>query len=363
MKGNFVLQFLAPVFAAFLLASPPAFADDHDAPSPLKAAILRGADLHLARQGSFANGDTGVGLYDAAWEWQIGTGWAYRNTQGPSARGLVAAFRATGREAYLAGAVSAANQAVGRFEAHPADRPYSEDVLLLTDVSDATGDPGFAARAASYHARTRARFPTGAELADYYLVRKSLAGWDLASQVLAALAVDQEDYARDIALELIARRAEWEHLPYGGYDYTVISQAALLEALADLEGRTVKAYAREIRQLTLQAQAADGSWAEGDYQATAFALQGLLASPKSREVKRAAASAIAYLLATQTPEGGWSFGAWGEYGEVNGEVLSALAAARHRHGDDEKAEDRESSGSKREHGGHEVAKHHDHHDD
>lgn len=363
MKAKSAIQIVVSLFAALVFTSLPALGDEHGGSSPLKAGVIRGADLQLSRQGSYLNGDTGAGTYTCSWEWQIGSGSAYRNTQGPSARGLVAAYKATGKDAYLAGAVCAANQAISRYDANPADRPFSEDVLLLTDLSDATGDHAYASWARSYFSRTQTLFPTGAALADHYLTRLSLAGWDLSSQIEAALAVDQEDYARDTALQLIARRADWEHVLYGGYDYTVISQGALLEALSDLEGRTIKRYWGEIRRLTLQAQATDGSWADGDYQTTAFALRGLLASPKNNEVRRAAAGAVKYLLSTETPEGGWSYGTWGEYGEVNGEVLSALAAAIHHHGDDDQDRGREFGEPRPDHDGHHVAKRHDHHDD
>jgi hypothetical protein len=261
---------------------------------------------------------------------------AYRNTQGASARGLVAAYRLTRQRALLAGAVCAAQQVVRRSEANPTERRFFGDLLLLTDLAEVTYSHVWAGRARAAFAEIRAQFPTGAALVDYQLARGSLAGWDVAKQIEVAVAVGQDDYARELADEIVARRAEWEHLPYGDTDYTLLSQAALLEALAGLEGRerrSIRRYRGEVRRHLLDAQGPDGSWADGDFQTTAFALRGLLVEPDSREVKRAVAGAQKYLLATETVEGGWALEAQVENAEVNSEVLfSLVAAAREPHG-------------------------------
>jgi hypothetical protein len=175
-------------------------------------------------------------------------------------------------------------------------------------------------------------------LADHYIDdRLSLAGWDLSSQIQAAIAVGQDDYAEAIALQIILRRAAWENIPYGGYDYTLISRATLVGALADLEGKTIKKYRDEARTLTLAAQDVDGAW-DADYQTTAFALSSLAESPHTADVKKDAAGAIKYLLSTESPDGGWIYVGDGEYGEVNGEVLSALTDFVRRHGDGDRDE-------------------------
>jgi hypothetical protein len=362
-----VVRVVVPLLVAILFGvSLPVFADDHGGGSRLKAGIVRGADLQLSRQGSYANGDTGIGVYVCAWEWEIGSGLAYRNTQGASARGLVAAYKVTRNRAYLTGAVCAADQVISRYEADPADRRLFGDILLLTDLAEVTFHHGYASRARSYFASIKAQFPTGAALADHDLARRSLAGWDGAMQIEAALAVDEADYARELALQLIARRAEWESIPSGGYDYTLLSQGALLEALSELPGRTIRHFRAELRGRIVEAQATDGSWADGDSQTTAFVLRGLLASSDSREVKRAAAGALKYLLSTETAEGGWSSGASGEYGEINGEVLSALVEARrhHRDGDDGDHDcGRDFDEPRPGHRGHRAARAHDEHGD
>ena len=51
-------RFLSLAILAFLSVSAVAFADDNDRRSALVAGIVRGADLQLARQGTYLNGDT-----------------------------------------------------------------------------------------------------------------------------------------------------------------------------------------------------------------------------------------------------------------------------------------------------------------
>lgn len=336
MKAKSVFRTLELLVAALSFTwSAPGAAHEHGHPSSrLKVAIVRGAELQRSRQGTYTNADTGVGVYDCAWEWEIGSGLAYRNTQGASARGLVAAYRLTRQRALLTGAVCAAQQVLRRSEANPTERRFFGDLLLLSDLAEATFSHVWAARARAAFAVIRAEFPTGAALVAHHLARGSLAGWDVATQIEVAVAVEQDDYARELAAEIVARRAEWEHFPSGDTDYTLLSQAALLEALAGLERRgggarrSIRGYRGEVRRHLLDAQGLDGSWADGDFQTTAFALRGLLAEPDRREdARRSVAGAQRYLLATETAEGGWASEVGGENAQVNSEVLVALVAA------------------------------------
>ena len=310
--------------------------DDKKSSSGLTAAIIKAADNQLAREGTFANGDTGTGVITCAWEWQAGSGWAYANTQAPSARGLLAAYAVTEKSKYLKGAVCAGNRLVAALDANPTERPYSEDVIFLMELAKASDNKLFAKRAETYHTRTRLRYATGAILADHYIdIRLSLSGWDLSSQIDAAVAVGQDRYARAIADRIIERRANWEGVLYGGWDYTGMSRGALVGALASFEGKTIKKFRDEARTLTLAAQGADGSW-DGDFQITAFALAGLETSQNSNAVKKATRLGIKYLLSTQATTGGWVWDGWGESPEANGEVLSALCRFVREHGDDDR---------------------------
>ena len=323
--------------------------DDKKSSSALTTAITKAADSLLARQRTFNNGglqsdETPIGgILACSWEWEAGSGWAYPNTQSPTARGLLAAYAVTEKSKYLAGAVCAANRLVAYLDANPTERPYSEDVIFLTEVSEASGNRTYATRAALYHKRTRTKFATGALLTDYYISKRlSLASWDLASQIDAAVAVDQEDYARAIAEQLIDRRASWEGvLFYNGWDYTTIGRAALLSSLKPFEGKTIRKYRDEAIKSTLAAQAANGSWDSDDYQATGFGIAGLSTVPSSASVSAARTKGIAYLLTTQSTGGGWIYPAWAgypatEYPEIDGEVLSALCRFAKDHGEDDR---------------------------
>ena len=296
--------------------------DDKKSSSALTTAITKAADNLMARQQTLANGDAGSGTMPCAWEWDLGSGKAYANTQSPAARGLLAAYGATGKKKYLNGARCAADQLVARLDA-TTKRPYSEDVLFLMGMSEATGDSSYARRAVAYHKRTRRDF-TAVQLTDYYIsTRQSLAGWGVASQIDAALAVEQEDYAQAVAERLVQQRTNWEGVLFSGWDYSPFSRAALVGSLKDLEGKTIKKYRDEIRQSTLSAQGTDGSWGDADVQFTAFALAGLASAPKSSLVRDGIAAGVKYVLTTQSASGAF-IDTYGENTEVNGEVLSAL---------------------------------------
>ena len=97
--GGCVKRAIYLAIMALLVSAPMVLADDP--PNTLRDGVSRAADLQLARQGTYANGDLGSGSYDCAWEWEIGSGLAYRNTQAPSALGLLEAYEATGKVKYL----------------------------------------------------------------------------------------------------------------------------------------------------------------------------------------------------------------------------------------------------------------------
>ena len=321
---------------ALLVSAPMVLADDP--PNTLRDGVSRAADLQLARQGTYANGDLGSGTYDCAWEWIIGSGSAYRNTQAPSALGLLEAYEATGKVKYLTsgseGAVCAANQMIARYEADTSRRPFAQDLIFLAELSELTHNRGYLDLARTYHARTRAAYPTGGALADHYIdVRQSLGGWDLSAEILGAVAVEQDDYAKDIALQLIARRADWEGVLYGGYDYSLLSHGWLVAALDGMSGNTIKAYRKEIAASVLAAQDTDGSWDHGSFQTTAYVLMGLETLSRSHDVRHAIKGGANFLLSTETAAGGWSYPP--EFGEDNGEVLSALAPLLRNRGHDD----------------------------
>lgn len=321
-----------------MMSATAAFADDPQPNDALRDGVKRAADLQLSRQGTYTNGDLGSGTYECAWEWIIDSGLAFRNTQAPSALGLLAAYEATGKVKYLIsgseGAVCAANQMIARYDADTSRRPFAQDLIFLAELSELTHNRGYLDLARTYHARTRAAYPTGGALADHYIdVRQSLGGWDLSAEILGAVAVGQDDYAEEIALRLIARRADWEGVLYGGYDYSLLSHGWLVAALDGMRGNVIKAYRKEITASVLSAQAIDGSWDHGSFQTTAYVLMGLETLSRSHDVRHAIKGGANFLLSTETAAGGWSYPP--EFGEDNGEVLSALAPLLRNRGHDD----------------------------
>src|SRR4030042_1777102 len=305
---------LALVLLLGLVATPVMAAKPAGEQEALNNAIVKGADLHLSRQGTY-------GGIPNCWEWEIDRGISGANVLGISATGLLAAYEKTNDIRYLNGAIAAGNTLVTRYDPTTAGRPYSQDVEFLVRLSKDSGDATYATKAATYYARVMAAY-TAVQLTDRYInARLSLAGWDLASQIRAALAVGEVDYAAGMAARLIERRADWEGVLYSGWDYTTSSYASLLWAFAEIADNRFNSYVGEIREALVEGQASDGSWDDGDYQSTAYAILGLDADGTARGVQ---AKAWAFLRDTQTTLGGWSYPPG--YGEVNSEVLMALGA-------------------------------------
>lgn len=284
----------------------------------LRAATVKAADLHLSRQ------DTYSGI-DNTWEWVIGTGGGYWNVVGISATGLLAAYERTGDTDYLNGAVATGSTLVTHYDALSNDfagRPYSQDVEFLVRLAVDSVDSSYATKAATYYARITAN-KTAVQTADRYIAdRSSLAGWDLASQIRAAVAVGNSAYASGMAARLIERRTVWEGDTAWGIDLTTLSHASLLWAFRALGDKSFNGYVGEIRDSLLAAQGGNGSWYGGDYQATAYAILGLSANGSA---KGAQARAWAFLRDTQNTLGGWDYSGV-EYGEETSEVLMALGA-------------------------------------
>ena len=316
-KGKFwgiVLSLIMVLTMVLTFASPVAAAKPGGQPDVLKDTVVSAADYHLSQQGTYSG-------IPYTWPWVIGTTGGYWNVVGVSARGLLSAYEKTNNSAYLAGAIGTGNTLKSRYASVPVtQRPYSQDVEFLVQLTKSSGDDSYANVARQWYSRTTSQY-TGAAYADYYIsVRKSLSGWDLASQIRAAVAVGEVDFANGMVARLIERRADWEGVLYGGWDYTMSSYASLLWALAELDNSDFNGFKGEIRDIVINAQKSDGSWDSGDYQTTAYAVLGLTADGGASGPQ---AKAWAFLRDTQTIGAGWSYPP--EYGEINSEVIMALA--------------------------------------
>lgn len=314
---------------------------------PVSAQFLPcAADTHLTRKGDYLNGTTTL-VDSGVWEWEIGSGDTYTNIQGISAVGMFYATVPTSNPAYALGAFDTVNLVVGRLSTVPTQRPYAQEVEML--FAACAFDPGayrLAAGTASvpensayctlgtqFYARWLAQYPDPYDLVDYYVTnRLSLSGWDIAAHIRAARLAGFDVYALGIAERILARRPDWEHVLYGGWDYTESSYGAVLRPLLELHAAGdlppgLYTEALEIADLLIAAQAVDGSWGGGDFQATAYALLGLRADPWNFTLpwQQAILGGVDFLHATVSaePTCGWSYPP--EYGEMNSEILAALA--------------------------------------
>lgn len=338
---------LAIAAAAVIAAAPALVLGQGHADGDIRTVMVQGADALVLHQGTYENacgdayGPPSVDVIVDTWEWEIGSGQTCWNVGGVTAVGLLAAYERARQPAYLEGARLHGSTLREKYRtivtddpegAEWEDRPFSADVEFLMRLSRDSRQRSFGTLAKSWHRIITSNRTAGENVDRLVDARLSLSGWDVASQIRAAIDVGQQRYARDMAHRLLERRADWEGVPLGGYDYTVLSHASLLDAFARAPwgSARVRAAILELRGLVLSAQSEDGSWQQ-DPQLTAYAVMGLEAAQhwhgKRRESRRALAMAFAFLRDTQLDSGGWGSP---EYGESNAEVLTAVARLRGR---------------------------------
>lgn len=297
------------------------------------------ADLHVSRKGDYFNGTTSL-TDSGVWEWEIGSGNTYSNIQAITALGLFHATKSLGNTEYAIETFDTTNLIVGRYNNDLVTRPYAPEVDLLMNACEfdpmssflakAPEDAGYCAIASSLYARVVGDYPSSAGNADRYIDnRGSLAGWDIAWHIRAAWRSGFHSYALGMIEQTLARRADWEHVLYGGWDYTNISQSALAWVIIEMynAGDTNSLDYSEavlMNQGLVAVQEVNGSW-EDDPQVTAYVLLGLREdvinfSAWHPNVVRGEN----YLRNSAVPGGcGWSYPP--EIGEVNSEVIMALS--------------------------------------
>jgi len=308
-------------------------------PQPLQCA----AETHLARKGDYMNGTTNV-VDAGVWEWEIGSGFTYTNIQGISADGNFYATSSLVDPQFALGSYATANLLVGRYNANPTLRPYAQDVDLLLDAC--AFDPGaygleapfdnsaYCMLGVQYYSRLVGQFPNPYDNVDRHLSagRGSLSGWDVGAHIRAAWRAGFVSYAQGMADRILERRPDWEHVLLGGYDYTEASWGALVRVMLEMHAAgdldpAVYAEGLAIADALIAAQSPDGSWGEGDFQTTAYVVLGLRADPWNFTLpwQQAIIEAVDFFEASATPAPtcGWSYPP--EYGEMNSEIISALA--------------------------------------
>jgi hypothetical protein len=309
------------------------------AAGPLKVEAEDAADHHVSAQGSYKGG------LSHSWEYKLGSKRSAPNITGISAHGLLAIHRLTGLEEHEQSAVKAAKSLIWAYDQGWSKfRPFSQDIEFLAAA-------GFGIDAARWFQVTTGHYPAHAYVDLVVDGRKragipTVAGWDVASAIRAALAVGQVDYARGLLAELIRRQGEWDQ-PKRGRD---LARGSVLWAMAELRDRAglnpdEQRVATGLLLGLIGKQQPSGAWLEADgakvicTQTTAYATLGLsrwttgksAASTGRRWLARAALTdkrffqggriwATTYTLDGQ-PENDFN-------AEIQSEAMMALATAR-----------------------------------
>lgn len=347
-----------------LLAATPITPRAHAGSTPIQDALELGSDYLVSIQSTYPGsirinpGPPGavanVQAIPNVWEFDIGAGFAYFNTWGASARGVLAAAVLTNSRPQLASALRYANDLVADFNdsgnfARSDTRPMAVDLELLGILGagprrscDGLRGPHlptpvrgpYAATAAAWHLNN---LPGAAE-ADRIINGRvaqgngDLAGWDVALAIRGALAAGDTPWACAAAEQVVARRGDWEgSSPAYISDYWhSASEGGLAYALslvAGVAGSACSAFEAGIRDYRdqllarvsgpnvspytgIDADGAIGTVYAGDTyyptQQNAFALLGLLGCGKqdaTSEDVAAATGIAAYLLRAQYPAG------------------------------------------------------------
>lgn len=288
------------VAAGFLLAAAPAssapsaFAQgyQHNLDTPVTAQVCRAAEALAHAQRDFAGAP-------ASWEWQRGTGQVARNASGTVAMALARA--GCGDPEVLRRFVRArAAEADGRFL-------FDADIEVLAHAAAAGHDAHLAQVAKSAFER-RYGGATGQEIVERFFWGRpsttALVGFDASLALRAAVAVGETAKGREIADALVATLPRWaEGADENGWRTS--SRGAALEALARLDAARYGKPASDLVHHLVLSQATDGSWAEHNTQATAFAVRGL--ASRAEPTERAAADhGKRWLRLTQLGDGSWA---------------------------------------------------------
>lgn len=308
-----------------------------DEPTVLQTLVAAGARLR-----SLQNADGGW-FFGANWtDCFAGTGVSCPNTLGVTGLALPFAYSRTSDPALLAVMTKAGDALVARYSAAvlqtPPPLPYSQDVEFLVALGSITGNATYSTTAQTWFQLVIDRYPSAADRIDAAITARnaqgmrSLAAWDAASLIRAAVAVGQASYALSAANRIVAREPDWRDESPGApapgnpssYDETLLGEGSLLWAFHDLPGfdAQIAAY----RSFLVSVQDPAGSWDGGETQITAYVLTGLAAVGGA---DAALTSAAAFLIANQLPQGGWPDPVAAvngdEYVEVDAEITRAMS--------------------------------------
>jgi len=270
------------------------------------------------------------------WDWVVGEGAYAPNVAGLASLGLVDAYTATSNQAYLDAAIKYAKGLLARKASFSRKNlPYKSDIELLVRLATIQKDDAYNKAARELFDIVRSRSATGAkEVARIAAGRKqtpSLLGFDTALAIRAAAVLGEKRYGYQLADAVVKRTKSWYRVKKDPR-YSLISAAALVVALEELDAGHYAKTINRFRTRILGHQNENGSWLQNETQATAYAVMALKGSQLTAE-REAAAKGATWLKSTMLKEG--SFATYNDYmpepfvgrviSEVNAEALSALA--------------------------------------
>ncbi len=266
-------------------------------------------------------------LPDGGWTWNARERQVAPNYGGLVAESLLAAYEQNGDAIYLEAARDYADQLLLRYEQRAAELPYKPDVELLVRVTEVSGEPAYLEVAQAWFANVMRRSPHGDLEVSRILAGRGadadLVGYDIALGIRAALAVEELEYARQLADAALSRRAEWLKRPRATFG--TISRAALLDALTELDRGRYAPHIKQLSQELLAEQGENGSWCVNETQATAYAVRAL-AQQKSKTMVKAAKRGGKWLSASLLSRGAWAHFNDGMPEPFVGDVISAVQA-------------------------------------
>lgn len=193
---------------------------------------------------------------------------------------------------------------------------FDPDVEALAAAAKLSNDPRYLEIAHESFQR-RYEYATGEEIVErWFMIKRDarLIGFEAAAAIRAALAVNEEAKAMEIAAAVIQASPRWAE----GSDtrgFLTTSRGAMLEALSMLQaqeradGRTsarkIDRFSRDLVHHLLLTQSSDGSWDANNTQATAYAVRGLR-SYTDPSAQAGASLGVRWLSGTQLKDGSWA---------------------------------------------------------
>ncbi len=291
-------------------------------------AMTRAADFLVAVQKPAKS--TKVG-----WSWRVNDGQVSKNVSGLAARALLSAYEVSNEQRYLDAALRYADGLVAAKGTWSVDNlPYKADVEFLADIAHTTGRSVYRDAALMAFHLVKKRSPAGSKevsrIAAGRAKTPALLGFDTALGIRAALAVSDRTYAYEMADDVIGRMDDW-YKPTKNTRYSLLSGAALVVALSELDLGHYKAVVERFRKDLVKFQQANGAWLSNETQPTAYAIMAMVdGTPYDRAVGLRGAH---WFKSTMLEKG--SYAVYNDYmpepfvgqviSEVNAEALEALA--------------------------------------